>query len=62
MSCRRSGGRIPRHSAVNAETIRRALVPGGVPAVLEPIGVCRDDEKRPDRMSLIPCWRGLPGG
>ena len=33
---------------------------GGVPAVLEPVGICRDDEKRPDGMSLIPRWRGLP--
>ena len=31
LSCRRSGGRISRHAAVN-ETIRRALVSGGVPA------------------------------
>ena len=30
--------------------IRRALVPGGVPAVLEPVGVCRDDGKRLDGM------------
>ena len=30
---------IPRHAAVN-ETIRRALVSGSVPAVLEPVGVC----------------------
>ena len=42
------------------ETIRRALVSGGVPAVLEPVGVCRDDGKRPDGMSLIPWRRGLP--
>jgi len=35
-------------------------VSGGVPAVLEPVGVCRDDGKRPDGMSLIPWWRGLP--
>ena len=53
LSCRRSGGRIPRHAAVN-ETIRRALVSGGVPAVLEPVGVCRNYGKRPDGMSLIP--------
>ena len=59
LSCRRSGGRIPRHAAVN-ETIRRALVSGGVPAVLEPVGVCRNDGKRPDGMSLIPWSRGLP--
>ena len=26
---------------------------GGVPAVLEPVGVCRDDGNRPDGMSLI---------
>ena len=36
------------------ETIHHALVSGGVPAVLEPVGVCRDDGKRPDAMSLIP--------
>ena len=30
--------------------IRRALVSGGVPAVLEPVGVCRDDGKRLDGM------------
>jgi len=59
LSCRRSGGRIPRHAAVN-ETVRRALVSGGVPAVLEPVGVCRDDGKRPDCMSLIPWRQGLP--
>ena len=29
---------------------------GGVPAVLEPVGVYRDDVKRPDGMFLIP-WR-----
>ena len=59
LPCRRSGGRIHWHAAVN-ETIRRALVSGGVPAVLEPVGVCRNDGKRPDGMSLIPWSRGLP--
>ena len=39
LSCRRSGGRKPRHQAAN-ETIRRALVSGGVPSVLEPVCVC----------------------
>ena len=56
LSCRRSGGRIPRHQAAN-ETIRRALVTGGIPAILEPVGVSRDDAKRPDGMTLIP-WEG----
>ena len=56
LSCRRSGGRISRHHSAN-ETIRRALVSGGVPSVLEPVGVCREDAKRPDGMTLIP-WEG----
>ena len=56
LSCRRSGGRISRHQAAN-ETIRCALVSGGVPSVLEPVGVCREDGKRPDGMTLIP-WEG----
>ena len=42
LSCRRSGGRISRHHAAN-ETIRRALVSGGVPAVFEPVGICWED-------------------
>ena len=46
------------HAAV-IETIRHALVSGGVPAVLEPVGVCRDDGKRPDGMSLIPWSWGV---
>ena len=50
LSCRKSGGRIPRHQAVN-ETLRRALVSGGVPSILEPVGVCREDAKRPDGMT-----------
>ena len=59
LSCKRSGGRIPRHAAAN-QTIRRALVSRGVPAVLEPIGVCRNDGKRPGGMSMIPWSRDLP--
>ena len=35
LSCRRINGCISRHAAVN-ETVRRALVSEGVPAVLEP--------------------------
>lgn len=57
LSCRKSSGRIPRHQAAN-ETIRRALVTGGVPSILEPVGVVREDAKRPDGMTLIPWERG----
>ena len=56
LSCRKSGGHILRHQAAN-ETLRRALVSGGVPSILEPVGVCRADAKRPDGMTLIP-WKG----
>ena len=50
LSCHKSGGRIPRHQAAN-ETLCRALVSGGVPSILEPVGVCREDAKRPDGMT-----------
>ena len=56
---RRSNGRFPRHQAAN-ETIRRALVSGGVPSILEPVGVCREDAKQPDGMTLIPWEDGRP--
>ena len=59
LSCKRSGGRISRHQAAN-ETIRRALASGGVPSVLKPVGVCREDAKRPDGMTLIPWEDGCP--
>ena len=57
LSCRRIGGHIPWHAAVN-ETIRCTLASGGVPAVLEAVEVCRGNGKRPDGMTLIP-WRSL---
>jgi len=56
LSCRRSMGRRPRHGAMN-EILRRGAVSGGVPAILEPPGLCRDDGKRPDGLSLVP-WKG----
>ena len=60
LSCRHSGGHIPQHAELN-ETICHALVSGGVPAVLEPVGVCNDDGKRPDDISLIPWSQGVLG-
>ena len=59
LSCRCSGGRIPWHAAVN-EIVRYTLVSGGIPAVLKSVGVCPDDGKRPDGMSLILWRQGLP--
>ncbi|KAJ8722193.1 hypothetical protein PYW08_004595 [Mythimna loreyi] len=59
LSCCRSAGRISRHASIN-DIIRRALVTAGVPAVLEPSGLVRDDGKRPDGMTLVPWKVGRP--
>ena len=31
---------------------------GGIPSILEPVGVCREDAKKPDGMTLIPWENG----
>ncbi|KAJ8721499.1 hypothetical protein PYW07_002274 [Mythimna separata] len=59
LSCSRSAGRIARHANIN-DIIKRALVTVGVPAVLEPYGLARDDGKRPDGMSLFAWKMGRP--
>lgn len=59
LSCGKSAGRIPRHAAIN-DIIRRTLVSVKVPAVLEPVGLARDDGKRPDGMTLVPWRMGRP--
>ena len=59
LSCCRSAGRIARHASIN-DIIRRALSTAGVPAVLEPNGLVRDDGKRPDGMTLLPWKMGRP--
>ena len=58
LSCYRSTGRIARHTGIN--DIRRALASAGVPAVLEPNSLVRDDGKRPDGMTLLPWKVGRP--
>ena len=55
LSCSKSQGRHPRHAAIN-ELIQRSLVTAGIPAQLEPTGVCRSDGKRPDGSTVMP-WR-----
>jgi hypothetical protein len=55
LSCKRSSGRLSRHSAIN-HIISKALSTAGFPNIMEPPGVSRSDGKRPDGMSLIP-WR-----
>lgn len=57
LKCRFSAGRHVRHQVMN-QTIKRSLVTSKIPATLEPIGLYRDDGKRPDGMSLIAWSRG----
>ena len=55
LSCRRSQGRHPRHTAIN-DIIKRSLTSVGVPSHLEPSGICLSDGKRPDGATVIP-WK-----
>ena len=57
--CRLADGRQARHHAVN-DIIFRAMCSAGVPATKEPVGLLRDDGKRPDGLSLIPWSGGKP--
>ena len=53
LSCKYSAGRFPRHSAMN-EVINRALQKAGLPSVLEPPGLDREDGSRPDSITVFP--------
>ena len=57
LDCRKGNGKHSRHSAVN-EILQRALNAAGVLSHLEPVGLCREDGKRPDGATLVPWKRG----
>lgn len=57
LSCRLACGRQARHFAIN-DIIWRAMCSAGIPATKEPVGLLRDDGKRPDGLSLIPWSSG----
>ena len=57
LDCRRAIGKHARHAAIN-DIVHRALSSAGVPSHLEPVGMCRDDGKRPDGATLIPWKQG----
>ena len=57
LDCRRAIGKHARHSEAN-QIIHRALSAAGVPSLLEPVGMCRDDGKRPDGATVIPWKQG----
>ena len=57
LSCRRSQGCIPRHKGLNT-LIKHALAACNIPAVLEPQGLSRLDNKRPDGLTIVPWEKG----
>ena len=59
LSCRRSPGRIPRHEALNS-IMQQSLTAAKVPSILEPVGLSRTDNKRPDGATITAWLRGQP--
>ena len=57
LKCTKSRGRFSHHHSVN-DIIARALNLANVPAMLEPDGIVREDNKRPDGMTNIPWSHG----
>ncbi|CAK9295129.1 unnamed protein product [Gordionus sp. m RMFG-2023] len=57
LHCRSCKDRIVRHNLRNS-IILRALISAQIPSTLEPSGLFRSDEKRPDGISQIPWKRG----
>ena len=51
LSCRRSAGRLQRHSMIN-DVVKRALGSSNIPSVLEPPGMSTADQKRPESWCL----------
>ncbi|KAF2899322.1 hypothetical protein ILUMI_06853 [Ignelater luminosus] len=57
LHCGKGSGRFSRHNELN-DILKRSLSSMGMPCLLEPGGPVRDDEKRPDGMTLVPWSRG----
>ena len=55
LACGRQQGRHPRHSEIN-ELVKRALVQAQQPAIREPRGLTRTDDKRTDGMTQF-AWK-----
>jgi len=58
--CKRAPGRIASHQALNDVVVTRAFASAGVPVTKEPVGLARQDSKRPDGLTLIPWQRCKP--
>jgi hypothetical protein len=59
LSCYRSPGRRTRHEMIN-DLVKRALTSAEIPSIREPNGYYREDNKRPDGITLIPWLCGKP--
>jgi len=57
--CTKVPGRISRHQALN-DVVAREFVSAGLPVTKEPVGLAKQDGKRPDGLTLIPWQRGKP--
>ena len=57
--CKSAPGRTARHHALN-DVIYRAFSSAGIPATKEPVGLTRQDGKRPDGLTLVPWCAGKP--
>ena len=59
LSCRKGTPKHIRHSQLN-DLIWRVVIKAQIPAVKEPLGLTREDGKRPDGATLIPWAQGKP--
>ena len=57
MVCKQAAARHTRHFAIN-DIIARSIASAGVPIAKEPVGVFRDNLKRPDGITLVPWSSG----
>ena len=51
LSCKMSAGHLPQHAAINTN-VKMSLARAQIPSVLEPVGLCRSDGKRPDGVTI----------
>ncbi|KAI8420457.1 hypothetical protein MSG28_008945 [Choristoneura fumiferana] len=59
LACTKSAGRLSCHACLT-DIFRRALASINVPSTFEPVGLARDDSKRPVGMTLVPWQMGRP--
>jgi len=55
--CKRAPGRTARYQALN-DVVAGAFVSAGIQVTKEPVGLARQDGKRPNGLTLIPFQRG----